>query len=106
VSAGGLAPEHQHELLRIAQEAVINAVRHAHARTIRIVLIEESAHWTLTVIDDGRGMAELPELYAQQGFGLANMRERARAIGGRCDVQSKPGKGTQVIVRLPRVKNR
>jgi signal transduction histidine kinase len=106
VSAGGLAPEHQHELLRIAQEAVMNAVRHAHPRTIRVVLLEEPAHWMLSVIDDGRGMAELPELYAQRGFGLANMRERARAIGGRCDVHSQPGKGTQVIVRLPRAKQR
>ncbi|MGH8243708.1 MAG: sensor histidine kinase [Steroidobacteraceae bacterium] len=102
INSGGPAPEHQHELLRIAQEAVINAVRHAHPRHIRIVLIEESEHWILMVIDDGQGMENLPELYAQQGFGLANMRERAQAIGGHCDIQSRVGLGTQVIVRLPR----
>ncbi|HKZ72922.1 MAG TPA: GAF domain-containing sensor histidine kinase [Steroidobacteraceae bacterium] len=106
ISSGGPAPEHQHELLRIAQEAVINAARHAHPKTITITLIEEQAHWSLTVIDDGQGMEELPELYAQQGFGLANMRERARAIGGVCEIHSKPGRGTQVIVRLPRAKSR
>lgn len=102
ISSTGPAPEHQHELLRIAQEAVINAVRHAHPRHIRIVLIEESEHWILMVIDDGQGMENLPDLYAQQGFGLANMRERAQAIGGHCDIQTRVGLGTQVIVRLPR----
>jgi signal transduction histidine kinase len=102
IASAGPAPEHQHELLRIAQEAVINAVRHAHPKHIRIVLIEESEHWILMVIDDGQGMEDVPELYAQQGFGLANMRERAQAIGGHCDIQSRVGLGTQVIVRLPR----
>jgi signal transduction histidine kinase len=102
ITATGLPPEHQHELLRIAQEAVINAVRHAHPRTIRIVLLEEPKDWILTVVDDGRGMDELTNLGARQGFGLTNMRERASALGGRCEIQSKVGKGTQVIVRLPR----
>jgi signal transduction histidine kinase len=102
IASGGPAPEHQHELLRIAQEAVINAVRHAHSKHIRIVLIEESGHWTLMVIDDGQGMENVPELYAQQGFGLANMRERAQAIGGHFEIQSRVGLGTQVIVSLPR----
>jgi signal transduction histidine kinase len=102
LAGAGPAPEHQHELLRIAQEAVINAVRHAHPSTIRIVLLEEPSHWTLSVIDDGQGMEELPELYARQGFGLTNMRERAQAIGGGFAIQSRPGQGTRVIVSLPR----
>ncbi|MGH8249762.1 MAG: sensor histidine kinase [Steroidobacteraceae bacterium] len=105
ITSGGPAPEHQHELLRIAQEAVINAVRHAHPKHIRIVLIEESEHWIVMVIDDGQGMEDVPDLYAQQGFGLANMRERAQAIGGHCEVQTRIGLGTQVIVRLPRPKS-
>jgi signal transduction histidine kinase len=106
ITSSGPAPEHQHELLRIAQEAVINAVRHAHSKHIRIVLIEESEHWILMVIDNGQGMENVPELYAQQGFGLANMRERARAIGGQFEIQSRVGLGTQVIVSLPRPKSR
>lgn len=56
------------------------------------------------VIDDGQGMEDVPELYAQQGFGLANMRERAETIGGHFEIQSRVGLGTQVIVRLPRPK--
>lgn len=98
----GPAPEQQHELLRIAQEAVINAVRHAHPSTIRIVLLEEPGRWTLSVIDNGRGMEELPEPHVRQGFGLENMRERALAIGGEFAIQSHPRQGTRVIVTLPR----
>jgi len=102
VMSDGLAPERQHELLRIAQEAVSNAVRHAHPGTIRILLEEEAALWRLTVIDNGRGMTLMPELYASQGYGLNNMRERAGAIGGKFLIESKPGEGTRVIVTLPR----
>jgi len=99
---GGLAPEHQHELLRIAQEAVSNAVRHAHPSHVRIGLAEGPTQWVLTVTDDGRGMAELPQAHASQGFGLTNMRERAGAIGGQWRIHSKVGNGTQVVVSLPR----
>ncbi len=98
----GLAPEHQHELLRIAQEAVSNALRHAQPAHIIIMLNENAACWSLAVRDDGRGMTLMPELYASQGYGLANMRERAGAIGGKFEITSKPGIGTQVEVRLPR----
>jgi signal transduction histidine kinase len=101
MSGEGLAPEHQHELLRIAQEAVSNAMRHAHPSTVRIGLQEGPTMWVLTVTDDGRGMEELSQ-YAAQGFGLTNMRERASAIGGHWRVHSKLGKGTQVVVSLPR----
>jgi len=101
MSGAGLAPEHQHELLRIAQEAVSNAMRHAHPTSVRIGLQEGPTMWVLTVTDDGRGMEELSQ-YAAQGFGLTNMRERASAIGGQWRVHSKLGKGTQVVVSLPR----
>jgi signal transduction histidine kinase len=101
MSGDGLAPEHQHELLRIAQEAVSNAMRHAHPSSVRIGLQEGPTMWVLTVTDDGRGMEELSQ-YAAQGFGLTNMRERASAIGGQWRVHSKLGKGTQVVVSLPR----
>ncbi len=102
MQSAGLAPEHQHELLRIAQEAVSNALRHAHPTTVIIILTEEATCWSLAVRDNGRGMTLMPELYAQQGYGLANMRERAGAIGGKFEITSKPGEGTRVEVRLPR----
>ncbi len=100
--ATGLPPEHEHALLRIAQEAVINAVRHAQPRNIRIILNCHSDELQLKISDDGFGMEQLPELYAQQGFGLSNMRERAEAIGGRWQIDSSPGSGTCVSVSIPR----
>lgn len=100
--ATGLAPEHEHALLRIAQEAVSNAVVHGHPQQVRISLIGESAHWLLTVADDGQGMEGSPEDCAQHGFGLTNMRERATAIGGTWQIETGKGQGTRVRVRLPR----
>jgi signal transduction histidine kinase len=100
-AATKLAPEHEHELLRIAQEAVSNAVRHAQPRKVQIALGIETEFLQLSVTDDGCGMQELPELYAQQGFGLTNMRERAQAIGGEWQISSRPGAGTRIDVRVP-----
>ena len=100
----GLKPEHEHELLRIAQEAVSNAVRHARPRAIRITMADETAHWVLAVEDDGRGMEQRPELYAREGFGLTSMRQRASAIGGEWQIESQPSAGTRVSVRLPKRK--
>jgi signal transduction histidine kinase len=96
----GLKPEHEHELLRIAQEAVSNAVRHARPHLVRITMTDETAHWVLAVADDGVGMEQSPELSARQGFGLASMRQRAGAIGGEWQIESEPGHGTRVSVRL------
>jgi signal transduction histidine kinase len=98
--ATGLPPEHEHALLRIAQEAVSNAVRHAHPSLVRIVLTEEAAHWELAVIDDGVGMGS--ERSESAGFGLENMQERAKAIGGEWSLESTPGSGTRISVRLPK----
>jgi signal transduction histidine kinase len=91
-------------LLRIAQEAVSNALRHARAATIVIALSLEPDALLLSIIDDGIGMHERPELYAQQGFGLTNMRERAQAIGGEWSVTSPHDQGTRVVVRIPRAR--
>jgi signal transduction histidine kinase len=96
----GLRPEHEHELLRIAQEAVSNAVRHAHPHTVRITMADDSTHWELAVADDGVGMGERPDVYAREGFGLSSMRQRAGAIGGEWQIESTPGRGTRVSVRM------
>lgn len=100
--ATGLPPEHEHALLRIAQEAVINAVRHAQPGNIQIQLDSSGDEVLLCIRDDGRGMQPAPQLYARQGFGLTNMRERAEALGGLWTLESEPGAGTRVSVRIPR----
>jgi signal transduction histidine kinase len=95
-------PEHEHELLRIAQEAVSNAVRHARPQTIRISMTQEETHWALAVTDDGSGLPNEPEISAQEGFGLTSMRERATAIGAEWSIESRRGAGTSVVVRIPK----
>jgi GAF domain-containing protein len=95
-------PEHEHELLRIAQEAVSNAVRHARPQTIRISMTGDETHWALAVTDDGAGLAKNPEISAQEGFGLTSMRERATAIGAEWTIRSRRGAGTSVVVRIPK----
>lgn len=95
-------PEHEHELLRIAQEAVSNAVRHAQAQTIRISMADDETHWTLAVTDDGCGLPAELEISAQDGFGMTSMRERAAAIGAEWAIRSRRGAGTSVVVRIPK----
>jgi signal transduction histidine kinase len=98
--ATGLKPEHEHELLRISQEAVSNAVRHGRPRNVHITMTDGAADWELAVADDGVGMEQAPELYASEGFGLSSMRQRAGAIGGEWHIESRPGAGTRVSVRM------
>lgn len=98
--ATGLKPEHEHELLRISQEAVSNAVRHGRPHTVSITMADGESHWELAVADDGVGMEPHPELYASEGFGLSSMRQRANAIGGEWHIESRPGAGTRVSVRM------
>ena len=96
----GLRPEHEHELLRIAQEAVSNAVRHARPHHVHISMTDQDADWELAVADDGVGMEQGPAVYAREGFGLSSMRQRAGAIGGEWRIESTPGAGTRVSVRM------
>lgn len=98
----GLVPEHEHALLRIAQEAVSNAARHARASVIRIGLVADAGEMVLSVTDDGCGMDQQSDQFTQQGFGLVNMRERAEAIGGKWQIDSQCGQGTKISVRVAR----
>jgi len=94
--------EHKIEehLLRIGQEAVANAVRHAAASRIDVQLIYESSRISLQVEDDGRGFT--PEANGLQGhYGLRGLRERASEIGAALELHSSPGTGTRVSVQVP-----
>jgi len=86
-------------LYRIAQEAVGNAVRHAGARTIRLKLQAQPGQVRLLVIDDGRGFdaTAIP----QDRYGLAGISARVHLLGGKLTLQTSPGRGTRVEVRLP-----
>lgn len=89
------------EILRVAQEAVANAVRHAQARHVQVRLRYDSNTLQLLVIDDGAGFMNASEDLSGGGhFGLQGMRERAAAIGATLKVESRPGKGTTVDLQM------
>lgn len=86
------------QLYRIAQEAVRNAVEHGAAREVLIQLTFGHRDMLLTVQDDGGGFNTKANGH---GMGLRIMRYRAQCIGGSCEVQTGPGKGTTVYCRVP-----
>jgi two-component system, NarL family, sensor kinase len=87
------------ELFRIAQEALTNVRKHAHAREVRLSLRRHGASLRLSVRDNGRGFsARRP---SNDGHGLLGMRERAKLLGGRLQVSSTPGHGTRITARVP-----
>jgi signal transduction histidine kinase len=85
-----------HTLLRCVQETVTNAIRHAHASNLWIELIEDDGHIEVRAVDDGQGAQSI-----RLGRGLAGMRERVEAIGGRLAIQSQVGKGFDLSVSIP-----
>jgi ligand-binding sensor domain-containing protein/two-component sensor histidine kinase len=89
------------ELVRIGQEAVTNAVRHARAKHIGITLQFEEKRLRMTIHDDGRGFATRPASSSTDGhFGITGMHERAEQIGGQLTVNSRAGEGTEVCVEV------
>jgi PAS domain S-box-containing protein len=85
---------------RIAQEAVANAVRHAGATEIVIRLAEDGGNIVLQIADNGRGFEFQPT--QRQGLGLEIMKYRAHAISGKIRVNTAPGRGTNVVLVLPK----
>jgi signal transduction histidine kinase len=86
-------------LYRIAQEALNNCLRHAHARHLTVRLRRENSRATLTITDDGMGFDPLA-VREHGGLGLSDMQERAAQLGGWLRLLSQPGAGTQVIVEV------
>ena len=95
-----LARATQAELYNIAQEALNNALKHAHAHNVQIRLRFMDAVTEMVICDDGVGF-EPADAQHKGGFGIAGMKERAQRIGGELQIESAPGKGTQVSVRVP-----
>lgn len=93
-----LAPNAALQLLRIAQEAFTNALKHAAASEVRIVVRRENGTLLLEISDDGRGLA--PCESRATGRGLANMASRADHAGGSLQIDFLP-RGTQLALRLP-----
>jgi signal transduction histidine kinase len=97
-----VSPKIEEELLRICQEAVANAVRHASATRIDVQLIYEAARVSLRVEDDGRGFT--PAADGPEGhYGIRGMQERAGEIDAALSLESTIGEGTRVSVEAPLV---
>jgi signal transduction histidine kinase len=95
------APEaHRTCIYRIVQEALTNCARHAHATHIRIALHGGEDLISLSVQDDGVGLAA-PSAGARAGIGLLGIEERVRELGGTTRIQSQPRKGTLLSVEIP-----
>ncbi|MCC5660837.1 sensor histidine kinase [Nostoc sp. XA010] len=95
-----LPAEVESNLLRMGQEALTNAIKHADADEIRIELVYGSAHCSLRVKDNGRGFGV--GSISNGGFGLLGMSERVERIGAQLRIQSQPGQGTEIVVMLDR----
>jgi len=87
-------------LLRIAQEAVANAVKHGRAHQVNIELLYTSMSVCLNVIDDGCGFAA-SQAAPTGHFGLLDMRERAHSMGSCLNVESELGRGTRISLQIP-----
>jgi signal transduction histidine kinase/ligand-binding sensor domain-containing protein len=97
-----LPEEMEQHLLRIAQEAVTNVVKHAGADQIHINLRSEERRLKLRISDNGRGFDGGGAFATSDGhFGLLGMRERAERLGGELRLESHPGEGTEVEVTAP-----
>jgi signal transduction histidine kinase len=97
-----LPEEMEQHLLRIAQEAVTNALKHAGASRIGVKLHREARRLHLRIRDDGRGFDQQDVFSSRAGhFGVIGMRERAERLGGELRLASNPGEGTEVEVTVP-----
>jgi two-component system CheB/CheR fusion protein len=90
-------------LYRIAQEALNNISKHAGASHVEVMLERRGDRAVLIIADNGMGfdVNEAMTTDGRQGMGLFNMRERATFVGGTFDIESQPGEGTTVYVRVP-----
>ena len=106
-TAEPLHDELEAALLRIAQEAIANAARHAHAERVGVTLSYMDDEVTLDVRDDGRGFTfgARPAGGPSGGFGLTAMRERAERVAGTLEIESEPGRGTAVSARVPLIRH-
>ena len=85
-------------LYSIIQEAVQNIFKHAEAREVTIQLIREKKNLTLLIEDNGRGF--VPSFTRGRGMGLENMARRVEILKGQLEVDSMPGRGTIILVRI------
>jgi signal transduction histidine kinase len=93
------APDIENNLYRIAQEALNNVAKHSRATKVDVLLELRDAQVVLIVEDNGVGF--VTDQSSEDGFGLSGIRERASLLDGEMEIESKPGEGTTLFVRIP-----
>ena len=96
-----LPEDTENELYRVAQEALCNVRKHSRARSVSLLLRYKSGGVLLAIKDDGRGFSFKAPPSLAHGFGLPAMSARAVRLGGRVDVNSRPGAGTELKMTVP-----
>lgn len=91
----------RHHLFLVVKEALHNVLKHARATEVWLRLRLEGSLLLLTIEDDGRGFTPPEPQSPQAGNGLASMRERSRQLGGQFHLETQPGQGTKITVRVP-----
>ncbi|MBV8081240.1 MAG: GAF domain-containing protein [Actinobacteria bacterium] len=99
VAASSLPPIVETALYRIVQEALTNVVKHAHARSVSVVVAQGPSSVRCVIEDDGQGFS--PDAVREGALGLVGMRERLHLLGGRLEIQATPGRGTTLVAELP-----
>ena len=89
----------ENTIYRIVQEGLNNACKYSKSDRIRVALVQRDAQVRIEIRDWGIGFE--PRQVPDNRFGLAGIRQRARLLGGQCRIQSSPGAGTRISVRLP-----
>lgn len=101
------SPAVEAHLVRIVQEALSNARKHANATTVRVICTRIDENMQITIEDDGQGFdlnrhtTMPPDKTSDHGYGLRSLRERAQEIGGTLHIDTSLGNGTRVIVQFP-----
>ena len=99
-----LAPEVETALYRVVQEALTNVSKHAGASTVGIQIARRASRVIVTIEDDGCGFAingKSGPSTPERGLGLLGMQERVTVLGGTFNIQSQPGQGTRLVVKIP-----
>lgn len=105
VPTRALPPEVRHNIFLIAKEALTNSMKHAAAREVSVQFQTTAAALEILIQDDGRGFDLTNSSRLRDGNGLVNMRQRAEAIGGNLELQTREGQGTTVRLQVNFVGN-
>ena len=91
-------------LFQVARELIMNAVKHSEAESLEVSIRRDDGNILISIEDDGIGFdtSEIEQLKLKnKGFGLFNIKERLKLLGGKVEIESEPGRGTRVTVTAP-----